>query len=92
MALSSYAIGYSVIRMKFDEVFFVSLLFITAESLVIVINAWTCPLTNIARRYTVDEAPNFDIYLPQTIAKFNKEIFTTILFIILLINLFNAAQ
>lgn len=92
MASATFAIGYSVVKMKFDVVFYVSFALITAEVIVIVINAWTCPLTNIARRYTVDEAPNFDIYLPQTIAKFNKEIFSAILFIILLIYLLNAAQ
>jgi hypothetical protein len=46
MALSTFTIGYSVVRMKFDEVFFVSLILITAEMIVIAANAWTCPLTN----------------------------------------------
>lgn len=92
MALSTFTIGYSVVRMKFDEVFFVSLVLITAELIVIVANAWTCPLTNIARRHTNDKAPNFDIYLPRAIAKYNKEIFSAILFIILLIYLYNVAQ
>lgn len=89
MALSTFVIGYSVIRMKFDIAFFVSFGLIVAEIIIIVANAWTCPLTAIARRHTNDDAPNFDIYLPRTIAKFNKEIFSGILFIILLIYLYN---
>lgn len=92
MASATFAIGYSVVKMKFDVVFFVSLALITAEVIVIVANAWTCPLTNIARRHTTDETPNFDIYLPQAIAKYNKEIFSAILFIILLKYLYNVAH
>lgn len=92
MALSTVAIGYSVVRMKFNGVFFVSFVLITAEMIVIVANAWTCPLTNIARRHSNDEAPNFDIYLPRAIAKYNKEIFSAILFIILLLYLYNVAR
>ena len=77
MTLSVFTIGYSVVRMKFDGVFFVSLFLITTEIIVIVANAWTCPLTNIARRHSNDDEPNFDIYLPRTIAKYNKEIFSS---------------
>lgn len=38
-----------------------------------------CPLTYLAERYTDDRAPNFDIYLPRAVARWNKEIFTAIL-------------
>lgn len=77
---------------EFDEAFFVSLFLITAESLVIVINTWTFPLTNIARRRTIDKPSYFNIYLLRTLAKFTKEIFSAILFIILLIYLYNEAR
>jgi len=92
MASSTFIIGYSVIRMKYDVVFFISLCLIVAEMIVIMVNAWTCPLTVIARRHSSDEAPNFDIYLHRSIAKYNKEIFSGILFIILLIYLYNQAK
>lgn len=38
-------------------------------------NGWRCPLTPIAARYTEDRRPNFDIYLPEWLARYNKEIF-----------------
>lgn len=38
-----------------------------------------CPLTLVAERYTDDRRPNFDIFLPETVARYNKEIFTVIL-------------
>jgi len=46
-----------------------------AESLVILFNRWRCPLTDMAARYTADRRANFDIYLPEGLARYNKEIF-----------------
>jgi hypothetical protein len=37
-----------------------------------------CPLTLIARRYSDSKKDNFDIFLPNKLAKYNKLIFTTI--------------
>ncbi|HMM68760.1 MAG TPA: hypothetical protein PKC03_17645 [Dokdonella sp.] len=46
-----------------------------AEVLVLALNQWSCPLTSVAARYTEDRRPNFDIYLPQWLARYNKQIF-----------------
>jgi hypothetical protein len=89
MTISVFYIGYSVIQMKFDTLFYGALILITSEIIIIVVNSWKCPLTGIARRHTDDDAPNFDIFLPRIIAQFNKEIFTVILLIILGIYLRN---
>jgi hypothetical protein len=48
------------------------------EVLVLAFNGWRCPLTPIAGRYTEDRSPNFDIYLPAWLARYNKEIFGTL--------------
>ena len=48
---------------------------VAVESLVVVVNGWRCPLTAVAGRYTDDRRPNFDIYLPEWLARYNKEIF-----------------
>ncbi len=45
------------------------------EVLVLAFNRMQCPLTRIAARFTADRRANFDIYLPEWIAKWNKEIF-----------------
>ena len=58
--------------------FAIALLFIgivAVESVTIVVNGWRCPLTAVAARYTDDRRPNFDIYLPEWLARYNKEIF-----------------
>ena len=48
---------------------------VAVECAVIVVNAWSCPLTAVAARYTPDRRPNFDIYLPVWLARWNKLIF-----------------
>jgi hypothetical protein len=50
------------------------------EVSVLVLNRWRCPLTSIAARYTADRRANFDIYLPEWLAKHNKSIFGTLYF------------
>ena len=48
------------------------------EVLVLVVNRWRCPLTDLAARYTDDRRANFDIYLPLWLAANNKRIFGSI--------------
>jgi hypothetical protein len=45
------------------------------EVVVLVVNRMTCPLTDVAARYTSDRRANFDIYLPEWLAQHNKTIF-----------------
>lgn len=51
---------------------------IIMEGLVLLMFKMFCPLTLIARKYSDSTADNFDIYLPEIIARYNKHIFTTI--------------
>jgi len=48
---------------------------VLGEVVVLLVNGMRCPLTPIAARFTDDRRPNFDIYLPQWLARRNKEIF-----------------
>jgi hypothetical protein len=45
------------------------------EVIVILLNKGHCPLTPVAARYTSDRRDNFDIYLPQWLARNNISIF-----------------
>jgi hypothetical protein len=45
------------------------------EVVVLWLNRWSCPLTAVAARYTDDRSANFDIYLPEWLARYNKQIF-----------------
>ena len=48
------------------------------EVVVLLVNGWRCPLTDLAARYTEDRRANFDIYLPLWLAANNKRIFGSI--------------
>lgn len=53
---------------------------VAAECIVLYFNKMRCPLTTVAARYTQDRRANFDIYLPQWLAKHNKLIFGALYF------------
>lgn len=48
---------------------------VALEVLVLALTAWTAPITRIAARYTSDRRDNFDIYLPEWLARRTKTIF-----------------
>jgi hypothetical protein len=48
---------------------------VVLECLVLALNGGRCPLTDIAAQFTPDRSPNFDIYLPNWLARYNKNIF-----------------
>jgi len=48
---------------------------VLVEVIILVLNGWQCPLTGLATRYTEDRRDNFDIYLPEWLARHNKIIF-----------------
>lgn len=50
-------------------------LLVWGEVAVLVANGWRCPLTGIAERHGSNQAANFDIYLPEWLARWNKLIF-----------------
>ncbi len=59
---------------RFDWVLGLSIL-VGGEVMVLFLNDWRCPLTPLAARYTSDRRANFDIYLPEWLARYNKQIF-----------------
>lgn len=63
---------------------------ILGECLVLLIFRSSCPLTIVARRYSNSNANNFDIYLPNWIAKNNKLIYSMIVLVTIFITLFQA--
>ena len=89
MATATSYILYAGITNRQDGLLVISLLLMTLESVVLVLNRWTCPLTPWAQKYTANRNSNFDIYLPNWLAKYNKIIFGTMFgvgIILLIIN------
>jgi len=48
---------------------------VLVEVVILAANGLRCPLTSLAARYTVDRRDNFDIYLPEWLARHNQLIF-----------------
>ncbi|MCG2611617.1 hypothetical protein LZZ90_08870 [Flavobacterium sp. SM15] len=79
---------YAVIANKIDKWVWICLGLIVMEGIVLLIFKRICPVTLIARNYSDSSKPNFDIYLPLWLAKYNKEIYSTIVFITVIILIF----
>jgi len=58
---------------------------IVGEGIVLLVFKMFCPLTVMARKYSDSQKHNFDIFLPNWLAKYNKLIFTTLYVIGLII-------
>jgi hypothetical protein len=74
-----FYILYAGIANEINIYVYIAIASIIIEGLVLMINQGKCPLTNVARKYIDDDSKdNFDIFLPNWLAKHNKIIFTSI--------------
>jgi len=76
---------YAVIANKIGKWVWIGLGLFFVEGIVLLLFKNFCPLTIIARRYSNSLKDNFDIYLPNWLAKYNKIIYTSLLGVIILI-------
>lgn len=65
---------------------------IVGEGFVLLLFKMYCPLTVIARRYSDSQKDNFDIFLPNWLAKYNKLIFTSIFLLGVMLVIFRTLQ
>lgn len=75
---------YSGITNNVTVYTWIGIALIVGEGLTLLIFKMFCPLTLIARKYSDSEMDNFDIFLPNWLAKHNKLIFTSIFIIAVL--------
>jgi hypothetical protein len=68
---------------RIDKWFWICLALIIIECLILLRFNQICPITLVARKYSDSTRHNFDIYLPEWLAKYNKTIYSIILIIIL---------
>jgi hypothetical protein len=83
-----FYILYSGIMNKVNVLTWVAVGLILSEGVVLTIFKMFCPLTIWARKYSDSQKDNFDIYLPQWLARHNKLIFTSIFIIGVLLVLY----
>ncbi len=79
-----FYLAYAVIINKIDNLVWIGIALVVLEGIVLLIFNKTCPLTIIARRYSDSTKDNFDIYLPNWLAKYNKLIYTSIFVVIVI--------
>ena len=71
-------IVYAGLTDKITDYVWIAIGLVVFEGILLLMTDWKCPLTLIARRYTDRKEDNFDIFLPNWLARNNKFIFTTI--------------
>ncbi|MEZ4994164.1 MAG: hypothetical protein R2824_27300 [Saprospiraceae bacterium] len=69
---------YSGISGRITNFTWIAIVLVIGEGVVLLIFRMFCPLTLIARKYSDSTKDNFDIYLPNWLARHNKLIFTSI--------------
>ena len=79
---------YAVIANKIDKWVWICIGLILLEGVILIAFKRICPITLIAKKYSNSQKDNFDIYLPNWLARYNKEIYTTIVLIAIVILLF----
>lgn len=82
---------YAVITNRIDYLVWIGIGLILLEGIVLLVFRNMCPLTVVARRYSDSSKENFDIYLPNWLAKNNKVIYTSIFFFIICILIYRLA-
>ncbi len=63
---------------------------IAVEGIVLLAFKNICPVTLVARKYSNSTRENFDIYLPNWLAKYNKRIYTAVVLLVIVILIFRS--
>lgn len=80
-----FYILYSGITDRINTFTWIAMALVIGEGIILLIFKMSCPLTVLAHKYSNSQKDNFDIYLPNWLAKFNKIIFTSIFLLALII-------
>lgn len=76
---------YAVITNRIDHWVWICIGLVVLEIITLLVFKWFCPLTVWARKYSDSSRHNFDIYLPEWLAKHNKLIYGVMFSLSLLI-------
>ena len=76
---------YAVVTNRINRWVWICIALVMAEGLVLAAFKTVCPVTLMARKYSSSTKANFDIYLPEWLARNNKLIYTSLFMISILI-------
>lgn len=79
---------YAVLVNKLDGWLWIGYGLFILEGITLLVFKFFCPLTIMARKYSHSSKDNFDIYLPNWLAKYTKLIYTSILAVIIIITIY----
>lgn len=79
---------YAVVAGKLDRWLWIGYSLFALEGIILLVFRFFCPLTLIARKYSDSTKENFDIFIPNWLAKHNKLIYTSILGVIIIITIY----
>ncbi len=82
---------YAVLANKINMWVWISISLVVLEGIILLVFKMKCPLTVVARKYSDSTDDNFDIYLPNWLAKYNKLIYTSIFIIAIVVLVFQLA-
>jgi hypothetical protein len=83
---------YAAITGRLDKWLWIGYGLIVLEGVTLALFKFYCPLTVMARKYSDSTEPNFDIYLPKWLARYNKQIYTSIMAVIVAITLWQVLR
>ena len=76
---------YAVLADKIDKWLWIGFGLVILEGLTLLLFKFFCPLTIMARKYSDSTRDNFDIFLPNWLARYTKLIYTSIVGVIIVI-------
>jgi len=76
---------YAVLTNKINKWVWISIGLVLLEAIVLLVFKMKCPLTVVARKYSDSTKDNFDIYIPNWLARNNKLIYTSLFIIAVLV-------
>ena len=79
---------YAVIVKEIGTLYWICLGLILLEGIILLAFKMFCPLTLMARKFSDSGKHNFDIYLPEWLAKHTKLIYTSLVVVSIVIMLF----
>lgn len=83
---------YAVISDKIDRWLWIGYGLVLLEGVVLLIFKFYCPLTLLARKYSSSQKDNFDIYLPNWLAKHTKPIYFSLMILIAIITIIRLSK
>jgi len=79
MTTANFTAFYLALEGRFNGWFYAALALLSTEIVIILVNSWHCPLTDIMAKYTPERRANFDIFLPEWLARNNIRIFSVLI-------------